>query len=100
MPLDKNIRPPSEMKKKILLTIFKLWKSDIWKVWFRDICIKKNKKTFNSFFMYFCPEVYIYTLRKTTKPVTLDYKFISIQLRIFEISKNTKKKLTGLLQIF
>ena len=38
---------------------------------------------------------YIYTLRKTMKP---DYKFISILLRIFEISKNTKK-VTGLLQI-
>ena len=38
--------------------------------------------------------------KKTTKPITKDYKFISILLRIFEISKNTKKKLTGLLQIF
>ena len=38
--------------------------------------------------------------KKTTKPVTEDYKFISILLRIFEISKNTKKKLTELLQIF
>ena len=42
--------------------------------------------------------IYIYTLRKTTKPVTSDYKFISILLRIFEISKNTKN-VTGLLQI-
>ena len=32
------------------------------------------------------------SLRKTTKPVTNDDKFISILLRIFEISKNTKKK--------
>ena len=31
------------------------------------------------------------SLRKTTNPVILDYKFISILLRIFEISKNTKK---------
>ena len=36
--------------------------------------------------------IYIYTsLRKTTKPVTSDYKSISILLRIFEISKNTKR---------
>ena len=32
------------------------------------------------------------------KPITKDYQFISILLRIFEISKNTEKKLTGLLQ--
>ena len=38
--------------------------------------------------------------KKTTKPITKDYKFISILLRIFEIFKNTKKKLTGLHQIF
>ena len=46
--------------------------------------------------------VYVYfffSFRKTTKPITYDYKFISILLRIFEISKNTKK-VTGLLQIF
>ena len=30
--------------------------------------------------------------KKTTKPITKDYKFISILLRIFEIFKNTKKK--------
>ena len=36
--------------------------------------------------------IYILSLRKTTKPVTKDYKFISILLCIFEISKNTKKK--------
>ena len=36
--------------------------------------------------------IYIYfLLEKTTKPITKDYKFISILLRIFEISKNTKK---------
>ena len=29
--------------------------------------------------------------KKTTKPITKDYKFISILLRIFEIFKNTKK---------
>ena len=28
--------------------------------------------------------------KKKTKPITKDYKFISILLRIFEISKNTK----------
>ena len=31
--------------------------------------------------------------KKTTKPITKDYKFISILLRIFEIFKNTKKKI-------
>ena len=35
--LDKNIRLPSKMKKKILFTIFKLWKSDVWKIRLRDI---------------------------------------------------------------
>ena len=35
--LDKNIRPCSKVKKKILFTIFKIWKSDIWKISFRDI---------------------------------------------------------------
>ena len=35
---------------------------------------------------------YIYFFKKkTTKPITKDYKFISILLRIFEIFKNTKK---------
>ena len=29
--------------------------------------------------------------KKTTKPITKDYKFISILLRIFDIFKNTKK---------
>ena len=35
--LEKNIRPLSKMKKKILFAIFKLWKSDTWKIWLRDI---------------------------------------------------------------
>ena len=33
----------------------------------------------------------IFIKKKTTKPITKDYKFISILLRIFEIFKNTKK---------
>ena len=37
IPLDKTIRPPSKMKKQILFRIFKLWKSDIWKIRLRDI---------------------------------------------------------------
>ena len=35
--------------------------------------------------------IYIFIKKKTTKPITKDYKFISILLRIFEIFKNTKK---------
>ena len=35
--------------------------------------------------------IYKYIKKKTTKPITKDYKFISILLRIFEIFKNTKK---------
>ena len=31
-PLDKNIRPPSKMKKNILFRNFTWWKSDIWKI--------------------------------------------------------------------
>ena len=34
--LDKNIRPLSKMMKKIWFTIFKLWKSDIWKIRHED----------------------------------------------------------------
>ena len=34
--LDKNIRPPSKMEKKILFTIFELWKSNIWKIKLKD----------------------------------------------------------------
>ena len=35
--------------------------------------------------------IYIFFKKKTTKPITKDYKFISILLRIFEIFKNKKK---------
>ena len=34
--LDKNIRPRSKMKKKVLFTIFKLWKLDISKIRHKD----------------------------------------------------------------
>ena len=38
-PLDKNRRPPSKVKEKILFTIFK---SDIYKIKLRDIKIFNN----------------------------------------------------------
>ena len=34
--------------------------------------------------------IFFFFEKKTTKPITKDYKFISILLRIFEIFKNTK----------
>ena len=59
---------------------------------FQNIILNKssNQQKLHAY-IYIYIYIYIYTLRKTMKPVTLDYKFISILLRIFEISKNTKK---------
>ena len=40
------------MKNEILFTIFKLWKSDIWKIRLSDIYIKNKKKFQLIFYMY------------------------------------------------
>ena len=42
-------------------------------------------------YIYIYIYIYIYFKKKTTKPITKDYEFISILLRIFEISKTRKK---------
>ena len=48
--------------------------------------------TLKNMLIYIYIYIYIYFIKKkTTKPITKDYKFISILLRIFEIFKNTKK---------
>ena len=47
-PRDKNIRPLSKMNKKILFSIFKLWKLDIWKIRNKDNKLK-IWRNFNSF---------------------------------------------------
>ena len=58
------------MKKKILFTIFKLWKSDIWKIGLRDTLIKNKKKFQFIFYMhiwiYANLKIYFWHKYKTT----------------------------------
>ena len=56
------------------------------------VCIYIYVCVFIYIYIYIYIYLYIYIIKKkTTKPITKDYKFISILLRIFEIFKNTKK---------
>ena len=45
-PLDKNIRPPSKMKKKILFTIFRLWNCWVLLTSFKNFCNNQSPQIF------------------------------------------------------